>query len=344
MAGRRRIALACALGAVSLFSRHAAALKPPSNADQREIARLLKEADEAHRKLARLNSQVDPGALAAELRWKRNEAMNQAIRLTLRAYDILPVSPEGRIEYPSGVSTFAQNEGVPIKMTVVFDPELAAAHWAQTKKRPVWLRGSRDNKYAYTAFTGTIVLHDGVNDPSFLALLLHHEKVHFDQLLDRELANLNSTEKEYLAMQHTEHAAPFIGGVSEQVESEIENGLRRLEVDRITEGTAFAKARWKFRELGKELSAMKRGYRIEHRSQDTSLMPADPAPLFAPLYAPPARASAQVLQPAAPAPDRAAPTPPAPPPHDDVFIEDEKPARGRGYNPCIDPGNTCIRR
>lgn len=141
---------------------------------------------------------------------ERNLIMTRAIRVTLRAYDIVPYQ-NGPTPMPQGISAHHRNRGATIEFTPVYDPALAERHFVQTNAGPRRLDPPKHDSKAYTTINGSSVLYKPLSGPRELALILFHEKRHFDQLTDPEQANLSYADKEYRAFSDTLRVMGQIG-------------------------------------------------------------------------------------------------------------------------------------
>lgn len=334
------------------------ALNRAANADFQAISTLLLQAGAADEKVRRMRSKVSStkeDISSAER--QRNSLMNQAIRKTLKAYGVVPLRQDGSLDMPRSRSAFEQNPGELVHYTPVFDPGLAADHWALTRSLPVHLRGSRgEGRMAYSMFKGHVVVYEIPIDPRYLALVLYHERVHFEQLTDETRANLPVPENEQRALEATFAAISIAGyGPSDHaIRKELSDAISASKAKGEKERSIGGRARSLAMGIRRGLRGVLAGYQADFTAKPQTA-PAPPAlrlqiagpvpdevqPLL-PTAGPAADEAAPILPTAPPAPPEA---PPLPPPADVDDVIDEPPDRRRRgpYDPCIEPGNTCFR-
>ncbi len=232
-----------------LLPAAASAIKPADGPSYDAIDALLRESRVKELTLLTLNTELRalkgsisrrPGATAADddkdpvIRSKKDEIakaieerdliMTRAIKATLLAYDIVP-SRGGVLQMPRGVSAYSRNRGETIEFVPVYNPALGERHTVQSNTGAERLHGTKPNDKAYTAFNGSVILHKPVSGPRELALILFHERRHFEQYTSPALANLSYADKEVLAYADTLHVMGKIGYTVGSAEEKEMSGL-----------------------------------------------------------------------------------------------------------------------
>lgn len=226
---------AAAFVLLSLVASEARALQPASAADMKKIQELLNKADLIQADVKRMKNNLE----AAEIALKRSPddpdlksqaayvartlndfvrdrdlVRDKAIHRTLTAYGIVSTDRiSGKPKMPSGIA-------------VVPDYKGQAAHWRvvardDDKRINLNLRGDRvhegpvDNKLARASTDGsgiTIVYEESFSSPEYLALILSHEKEHFEQYTTKGRGDkLSPNERELVAWRKTERDALILG-------------------------------------------------------------------------------------------------------------------------------------
>lgn len=230
--------------ALAVLGERAEAIRPAATEDRAAIEKYMNEArqissvdlPEAMELLRKQKSKVSPSSASVvalerevlRLTNRRNVAMTIAAKLALVAYGLSDADKNGLPVDRRGTAVHPSMRGRPATWVVTYQGDTRDRQAIDAAGAPLRLPGVK-GALGQTGTDGYTTLHGMFESPEHLALVLHHERTHFDLLTTRGKGDtLGYFEMEVVAYESSRaalHSFGFTPGELRRREKDINGGI-----------------------------------------------------------------------------------------------------------------------